>query len=146
MTLQAAEAADEDEWEAKGAAEGLPGQWVDSGRIAPVQARREVGRGGREEAPVGLFDVARGAAEAFSRTAFPLRGVAQKSKTVDPGFRDVGSTAGHVRSESRASDTGSVGAEGDRVRKRDMAYNAVTGGLASGIGWVIGAPAAQPDR
>ena len=81
---------------------------------------------------MGLFDVARGAASAFSRTAFPLRGAVQ--------------AAGASGRESRASMDSQRGSEigsdgeggGDRVRKRDMVANAVTGSLASGIGWVLG--------
>jgi hypothetical protein len=37
---------------------------------------------------------------------------------------------------------GSVGSgetEQQRVRRRDMVTNAVSGGLASGLGWVLGA-------
>jgi hypothetical protein len=38
------------------------------------------------------------------------------------------------------SEAGSIGGseESGRVRKRDMVANAVTGGLASGLGWVLG--------
>jgi hypothetical protein len=78
---------------------------------------------GGEEAPVGLFDVARGAAAAFSRTAFPLRGAEIKvSSASSEAEGSVGSEAEHAQ----------------RVRKRDMVANAVTGGLASGLGWVLG--------
>ncbi|KAF1985283.1 secretory pathway Sec39 [Aulographum hederae CBS 113979] len=96
------------------------------------QARREVGREAREEAPMGLFDVARGAASALSRSAFPLRGGQRPS-----GARmsvDSAGGQGHSRSGSEAGST-----EEGRVRKRDMVASAVTGGLASGIGWVLGA-------
>ena len=55
----------------------LPGAFTNE--TVAIQPRREVGRGAVEEAPMGLFDVARGAAAAFSKTAFPLRG---------PGERD----------------------------------------------------------
>jgi hypothetical protein len=104
---------------------GIPGAFVES--AAPVQLRREVGRGASEEAPIGLFDVARGAAAAFSRSAFPLRGGAT-SATIDE--------SPHPRPQSSAgSDAGS---DGGRVRRRDMVANAVTGGLASGLGWVLG--------
>jgi hypothetical protein len=114
---------------------GLPGAFVNA--TAPVQPRREVGRGANEEAPMGLFDVARGAAAAFSKSAFPLRGAAASSPMPPPSSR------GHTRQvSSAASDAGSVGSDGldnaERVRKRDLVANAVTGGLASGIGWVLG--------
>lgn len=94
-----------------------------------VQPRREVGRGAVEEAPMGLFDVARGAAAAFSKTAFPLRG-------------SVGAASNPKLASSRASmdgsESGSIEGQ-ERVRKRDMVTNAATGALASGIGWMLGA-------
>lgn len=121
----------------------VPGGFEDQASEGMVfgQQRREVGRmtgGGEEEAPMGLFDVARGAAKAFSRNAFPLRGAAQASGAATP------SSIGNAESEESAdlhhqrtfsSDSGDAG----RVRKRDMLSSAVTGGLASGIGWMLGA-------
>jgi hypothetical protein len=66
---------------------------------------------------MGLFEVARGAAMAIHKNAFPLRGAAEQVDDERPLSPD---------------------SEG-RVRKRDMVSNMVTGGLVSGIGWVIGA-------
>ncbi|KAL1600542.1 hypothetical protein SLS60_006928 [Paraconiothyrium brasiliense] len=111
----------------------LPGAFAEA---ITIQPRREVGRGAVEEAPMGLFDVARGAAAAFSKSAFPLRG--------SGGSRNVSGAESHGNT-SRASvdlgsDSGSIHSTGDeRVRRRDMVANAVTGGLASGLGWVLGA-------
>jgi hypothetical protein len=93
-----------------------------------VQPRREVGRGAVEEAPMGLFDVARGAAAAFSKTAFPLRGSAQAASIPEPGSSRV---------SMDGSESGSVDGH-ERVRRRDMVANAATGALASGIGWMLG--------
>jgi hypothetical protein len=128
--LAAAEQAEEDAFIARAEqGTGLPGAFEEPKGY--VQPRREVGRGGREEEPVGLFDVARGAAAAFGRSAFPLRGAA-----VQQSAGNGGAGGGHSRNVSAA---GSEGADGEgRVRKRDMLSSAVTGGLASGIGWVIG--------
>ncbi|KIW06432.1 uncharacterized protein PV09_02879 [Verruconis gallopava] len=135
--LQAAESAEEQAFNVRAEQQGVPGAFVnttDAGTF--VQPRREVGRGGREEAPVGLFDVARGAAAAFSRTAFPLRGHAGGSSRPG-GFGNRGPE--HTRHVSAAGSEGD-GKDGEgRIRKRDMVANVVTGGLASGIGWVIGA-------
>jgi len=123
----------------------LPGAFVNA--TAPIQPRREVGRGATEEAPMGLFDVARGAAAAFSKSAFPLRGAV--GATTAPAVAEREHTR-HVSSagseaESLGSDGGSM-ADG-RVRKRDMVASAVTGGLASGIGWVLGAtPVTQQQQ
>jgi len=116
----------------------LPGAFAND--IIAIQPRREVGRGAAEEAPMGLFDVARGAAAAFSKTAFPLRG---NSRNVsNPESRD---TAGErERVSMDLSDSGSIGGGDDRVRRRDMVANAVTGGLASGIGWVLGEYKSSP--
>ncbi|KAL9085252.1 MAG: hypothetical protein Q9165_007686 [Trypethelium subeluteriae] len=113
----------------------LPGTFVDPRTVGMElgQPTREVGRlgGGRggQEAPMGLFDVARGAAAAFNRTAFPLRGSGAgrgSEEALSPRLRD--------------SDLGSPTGESDegRIRKRDVAYNAATGALASGLGWVLG--------
>ncbi|PGH17727.1 hypothetical protein AJ79_00868 [Helicocarpus griseus UAMH5409] len=92
--------------------------------------------GSYEEAPMGLFEVARGAAQAISKTAFPLRGAV-------PAV--AASAAGRGSSDSRRISMDTIGTEegsggeGGRVRKRDVVSNMVTGGLASGIGWVLGA-------
>ena len=97
-----------------------------------VQPRREVGRGAVEEAPMGLFDVARGAAAAFSKTAFPLRGSAQAATSTG----SAGPGSGRVSMDG--SENGSMDG-GERVRRRDMVANAATGALASGLGWMLGA-------
>ena len=110
----------------------LPGAFANDSII--VQPRREVGRGAAEEAPMGLFDVARGAAAAFSKTAFPLRGNSRRVPST--GSRDTSGDGERVSMD--LSDSGSIGGADDRVRRRDMVANAVTGGLASGIGWVLG--------
>jgi hypothetical protein len=125
----------------------VPGGFSDVSTEGMVfgQPRREVGRsnaearrGADEEAPMGLFDVARGAAKAFSRNAFPLRGAAasQQQQQQQP--------------QMRPSSTGEAAHEGvddaGRVRRRDMIANTVTGGLASGIGWMLGATPVTEDR
>ncbi|KAK7531537.1 Sec39 domain-containing protein [Phyllosticta citribraziliensis] len=109
---------------------------------AVIQPRREFGRGVSEESPMGLFDVARGAAAAISRTAFPLRGTAATGGAEGSArnSRDLTRTLSGAGSES-----GSIGGDDSRVRKRDMVANAVTGGLASGIGWVLGATPVQEN-
>lgn len=82
--------------------------------------RKELGRGAVEEAPMGLFDVARGAAAALSRTA---------------GRQDARNAPVKPVPESEADATDAPG----RTRKRDVLANAVTGGMVSSIGWVLGA-------
>ena len=118
----------------------LPGTF-DLEPVAVQPLRREVGRGAVEEAPMGLFDVARGAAAAFSKTAFPLHGGAQAAPRTEP----KGSLGGSSRVSMDLSDSSSTGGYDDRLRKRDMVANAATGALASGsgalasgLGWMLG--------
>lgn len=88
-----------------------------------------------EEAPMGLFDVARGAARAFGKNLTPLQQLAasRASQHEEASMKEEG---GLERSrESLDSSSSST----ERVRKRDVVSNMVTGGLASGLGWVLGA-------
>ena len=131
----AREAAQADEWDDKGDRK-VPGGFAAD--LSPISrnTRSATRSAVSEEAPVGLFDVARGAAAALRKNAFPLRG-AQNNESISM-------KAAHDRPLStvsvESSDEGSFGCVGghERVRKRDMVSNMVTGGLASGIGWVIG--------
>lgn len=112
----------------------LPGAFSNES-LSMQQPRREVGRGAREEAPKGLFELAGHAAAALSKSAFPLR----SSRTMgQPGQRlDF---QARTSSESGRDSNFSGDMEGSqRVRRRDMVASAVTGGLASGLGWVLGA-------
>ncbi|KAJ9637216.1 hypothetical protein H2199_007502 [Coniosporium tulheliwenetii] len=127
MTALLAQEAEEEERHNDRADRRIPGGFSDT-YVPVIQPRREMGRGAVEEAPMALFDVARGAAAAFGRSAFPLRGAA----------REAGGQQGHSRNlSSPTSDTESIGAgsdgEGQRVRKRDLVANAVTGGWLRGL-------------
>ncbi|KAI9833035.1 MAG: hypothetical protein M1819_003867 [Sarea resinae] len=179
--LLAQESAEETSWDDRGAnkkrASAIPGGFVGGGMMLQEDDYTSLARrGGRqfghaskgEEAPMGLFDVARGAAAALSRSAFPLHGVAVSSTKetraggAGRGTRRTGAGPGfditaqqqqqqHNRTASTASagsDAGSfVAAEGGgRVRKRDVVSNMVTGGLASGLGWVLGATPVQSHQ
>jgi len=137
VSIQIAREAEEDEmWDEKGERKIPGGFAADSSPV--IQKARDPTRSAlTEEAPMGLFDVARGAAAALSKSTFPLR----SSRVVGP---ETPSKASHGRPLSTASidssDEGSISGAGGsgRVRKRDMVSSMVTGGLASGIGWVIG--------
>ncbi|KAH0542888.1 hypothetical protein FGG08_002748 [Glutinoglossum americanum] len=135
--LIAQESEEEQKWDDKGDGR-IPGQFILSPPTSVPKREGKSNLKSGEEAPMGLFDVARGAAAALSKSAFPLRGAvaAGKPQSSTEHRRVVSelSTAG-------SDDTGSPGgADGDgRARKRDMVSNMVTGGLASGIGWVLGA-------
>ncbi|KAI9809519.1 MAG: hypothetical protein M1827_006825 [Pycnora praestabilis] len=136
--LSRQETEEEQEWDDKGDHK-VPGAF---GNPAQVQGRRRsVARGKNEEAPMGLFDVAKGAASALRKSAFPLRGAASAVAAAH-----TGSSAGNTATErSRAasqtgSDSGSIGGtetEG-RIRKRDVVSNMVTGGLVTGLSFVLG--------
>ena len=117
--------------------------------ITTVQPhRKEFGRGAVEEAPMGLFDVARGAAAAFSKSAFPLRAGTQSSSDQNTNLMTGSSSNNPNRVSMDLSESGYLsGGAGhdDRVRKRDMVASAATGALASGsgalvsgLGWVLG--------
>lgn len=94
----------------------------------PVQPRRELGRGAVEESPMGLFDVARGAAAAFSKSAFPLRAATQTPSR--PASRGAVTTD--------LSDEDSMHGHEERVRKRDLLANTASGALQTGLGWMLG--------
>ncbi|KAJ9198382.1 hypothetical protein DTO164E3_5215 [Paecilomyces variotii] len=92
-----------------------------------------------EEAPMGLFDVARGAARAISKNAFPLHSAISASTSSSFATAEGGSSI-HGRPSEDGSIASPTGEHGEsRVRKRDMVSNMVTGGLATGLGWVLGA-------
>ncbi len=128
VNLLAQQTADELDFDDKAGAGDVrvPGVFVGEEPKFMVQSlRKEIGRGATEEAPMGLFEVARGAAAAFGRSAGSLRRVENyesPTATTNPPRTSVDDGEG-------------------RVRKRDMVANVVTGGLASGLGWVLGATA-----
>ncbi|CAI7652170.1 unnamed protein product [Penicillium palitans] len=133
-SLRAREQQEEDLWDRKGdTLTSVPGGFgpSDSERDAfdteqqraARRARAAMPNSHRHEAPMGLFEVARGAALALHKNAFPLRGAADSSAPAVTQDND------------RPLSPDSEG----RVRKRDMVSNMMTGGLVSGIGWVLGA-------
>ncbi|KAJ5629290.1 hypothetical protein N7528_002947 [Penicillium herquei] len=141
-SLRAREQSEEDAWDAKADhLSSVPGGFgpSDSERDAFDTAQQRAARRARaraamphshgHEAPMGLFEVARGAAMALHKNAFPLRGAASGNTSASA---NVSPSAGQGESEDHEQGEG-------RVRKRDMVSNMVTGGLASGIGWVLGA-------
>jgi len=113
------------------------------------QKRREMGRLGsgrvEEDAPVSMFDLTRSAARAFSRNAFPLgrgggSGQGGEHASAPAPARGSGESArGLDASVDSLGSAGSGETEQQRVRRRDMVANAVSGGLTSGLGWVLGA-------
>ncbi|KAI9849418.1 MAG: hypothetical protein M1837_004037 [Sclerophora amabilis] len=132
--LMSQEIKEEDRWDEKGD-QRIPGQFLNSS--SPTTVRRQGGGVATgEDAPMGLFDVARGAAAALSKSAFPLRGssgVGQDNGPGPPSRDNTFSSARHEHDDSESLDVDDAG----RTRKRDMVSSMVTGGLASGIGWVL---------
>jgi hypothetical protein len=154
--LQLSQAREEEEFDDRAdrreaaAPSGLPGHFVlpdEQPQMLLGQKRREMGRrGGEEDAPVSMFDLTRSAARAFSRNAFPLGGGgggAAGKRGSEAATR--GSNSEDTPRDSMAASVDSLGSVGSgeteqqRVRRRDMVTNAVSGGLASGLGWVLGA-------
>lgn len=134
-TQIAKETEEEQKWDEKGDRKVPGGFAADASPIAQ-KVRDPIRSALVEEAPMGLFDMARGAAATLSKSAFPLSRSQNTASYPAKGSHDrplSGISAG-------SSDEGSVGGAGGsgRVRKRDMVSSMVTGGLASGIGWVIG--------
>lgn len=145
VTVQLAREAEEDaKWDEKGDRRVPGGFTADSS--PEIQKARDPTRSAlSEEAPLGLFDVARGAAAALSKSTFPLRsagGTGSESLSKISHGRPLSTASVGSSDEDSISGAGGSG----RVRKRDMVSSMVTGGLASGIGWVIGASKAESRR
>ncbi|GIK02459.1 hypothetical protein Aspvir_006515 [Aspergillus viridinutans] len=139
--LRAQESAEEEIWDAKGdSLSTLPGGFgptdteqdaFDTKQQHARRVRAQRHRSYLEDAPMGLFEVARGAALALQKNAFPLRSAASAAASPDEMTPSSRAREGHEESSPQSHE--------GRVRKRDVVSNMVTGGLASGIGWVLGA-------
>ncbi|KAI9751331.1 MAG: hypothetical protein M4579_006114 [Chaenotheca gracillima] len=140
--LVSQETEEEERWDDRGD-QKIPGQFMTTSPAAAAAAARHGGRAAAyEDAPMGLFDVARGAASALSKSAFPLRGSGSGSQAKRGAALGKSSSSTSLdNDDARSFD------ETGRVRKRDVVSNMVTGGLASGIGWVLGAkPVPSPEQ
>ncbi|EEP77217.1 predicted protein [Uncinocarpus reesii 1704] len=163
-TLQTKEQEEAEAWDAQGdqtSMSSAPGAFGPSdAELDAIDTQRERARRLRtsrnlqrrhrrdyEEAPMGLFDVARGAARAISKNAFPLASASTPATSSLP--RPASATSSRPRQSIEVpgdewgwhdgSNTPSEAGDGSRVRKRDVVSNMVTGGLVSGLGWVLGA-------
>jgi hypothetical protein len=131
------EKAEADAWDTRGDNQAdehdMPGGFTS----IPARNQSEVPKSrATEEAPMSLLDLSRAsvarAQNGFSALSM-LRGNAPNSEV----------------SESRSSLDGSKDESGTPkvgMRKRDQLKNVAVGGLASGVGWLIGAPSAAPSR
>ncbi|KAL4911513.1 hypothetical protein BDW74DRAFT_9085 [Aspergillus multicolor] len=149
--LRARENEEEDAWDTKGdrtaATTLLPGGFNQPDTEQDVfetkqQHARRAARAANHnrldsgEAPMGLFEVARGAARALHKNVnatFPLSASASVSASSSMSLVDRASE------DDDENPNGNDDNHAERVRKRDVVSNMVTGGLASGIGWVLGA-------
>jgi len=122
------EAEQEAAWDAQGDDQAMPG-----GFISP-KARKENLSGSStrpaEEAPMSLFDLSR-ASMARAQSGLSALTLLQGSKKPEPAH-----SRGTEESRTSTPDSGM-----QRERKRDQLRNAAVGTLASGVGWLIGAPA-----
>ena len=144
VAQQQAEEEFDDRADKRQSTSSLPGNFTvhgDQPQMVLNQKRREIGRmsgkAGESEAPVSMFDLTRSAAQALSKNAFPLRGAARSLSSHESGSMETSV-------ESLGGDSGTEGQQ--RVRRRDMVANAVSGGLASGLGWVLGATSASGQQ
>ncbi len=121
---------------------GMQDQERDAAETRKAVAKRSLGGNAathEEEAPMGLFDVARGAATALRKSAFPLNAASMKElRTKDSHSRQASDGSGPV---SPVAEDGT-----GRARKRDVVSNIVTSGLVSGMGWVLGAQPANKSN
>lgn len=88
-----------------------------------------------EEAPMSLFDLSR-ASMARAQTGFSALSRLRGSETES-------GTSGSVTSAGTDGSRDEAGTPKVGTRKRDQVKNLAVGGLASGIGWLINAPAPQ---
>ncbi|EHK96475.1 putative protein transport protein sec39 [Glarea lozoyensis 74030] len=91
-----------------------------------------------EEAPMSLFDLSR-ASMARAQNGFSALSMLRGSTATSPtsGTESRGSLDGS-RDETGTPKTG--------MRKRDQLKSVAVGGLASGVGWLIGAPSSAASR
>ncbi|KAK2024678.1 secretory pathway protein Sec39 [Colletotrichum zoysiae] len=92
-----------------------------------------------DDAPMSLFDLSRATARAASRNFAALSTLQQsaggKAPVPAPAF-----------SASVASSDGDPHDDQPRARRRDQLREAAMGTLTSGVGWLIGAPAPNPQK
>lgn len=138
LSQQEAEREFDDRADKRLSASALPGTFTVSDEQPELilnQKRREMGRmgaasgRGNDETPLSMFDLTRNAAKAFSKNAFPLGDAAARTSAEQRRSTELDQSVGSLASDTSA----------ERVRRRDMVANAVSGGIVSGLGWVLGA-------
>lgn len=127
------EAEEEANFEARAEGQYMPGGFAETPQRKNVttSTSRAV-----EEAPMSLFDLSRASmakAQGGLATLSMLRG---SNSTSHAAARPDSSVSGDF---SRVSTPDSAGLK-NPMRKRDQLKNVAVGGLASGVGWLLGAP------
>ena len=139
-TLIAREAEEEVRWDDKGDRK-LPGSYSSDPTPSMPRSYRPPRGAQNEEGPMGLFEVARGAAAALGRNAFPLKSSRLLRSAAEPSTMQPNHPLDLTTKVGKSEDKNELMTQAQseaRVRKRDVVSSMVTGGLASGIGWVIG--------
>ena len=129
-SLYKREAEQEDAWDTQGD-NAMPGGFESTPAKKPLPSTR-----GAEEAPMSLFDLSRASAKR-AHSGFTSLATARSQQIKTSPIVELD----RVSSENSRTSTPDSGAA--PVRKRDQLRNVAVGGLASGVGWLIGA---QPVR
>jgi hypothetical protein len=111
-------------WDAQGDDQVMPGGFATS-------SRNETARGSSmpaEEAPISLFELSRAG---MARAQSGLSALSKLQVT---------------KNNENLGESGTTETAAQRTRKRDQLKNAAVGTLASGVGWLIGAPAAPSNK
>lgn len=140
-TKLALEAKEEAEWDEQGDETAMPGGF---GReLKPASLSRHAGaRATAEDGPISIFDLTKATASSAQKTMSALRGLrigSVRSQEL--------SLEGHRQSMESSRSSGEATRDGtprQGARKRDQLRDAAASTLASGVGWLIGAPTPRP--
>ncbi|TVY80519.1 Protein transport protein sec39 [Lachnellula suecica] len=132
------EAEQEAAWDAQGDDQAMPGGYADT----PVRRNQTTSGSSRaaEEAPMSLFDLSKAS---ISRAQSGLAALSAARST--GGYRNP-SAATRTSDDGSRVGTPDSAAIKNTTRKRDQLKNAAVGGLATGIGWLVGAKPIQDEE
>ncbi|CAL3972007.1 unnamed protein product [Diplocarpon coronariae] len=133
------EAAEEAKWDAEGKGQKMPGGFVETSMKQNVTASSSRAA---EEAPMSLFDLSRASVSRAQSGLSALSMLRGSTNSTHEAIRPDSGASGEL---SRASTQESAGNRGP-MRKRDQLKNVAVGGLASGVGWLLGAPPVNLDE
>lgn len=136
----AEEAAAEAAWDDQGDSTAMPGGF--GPEPAPVSLSRHTGpKTAAEEGPVSIFDLTKSSAASAQKTLSALSGLRLGSMR---SHELTASTTAQHETDSDADGSNYAGSASASIRhgprKRDQLREAAVGTLASGVGWLIGAP------